>query len=50
MYGHCLDDPVNRIDPTGMEWKGLGEIGSAIASCRATRRHSHVLDLSPEWW
>ncbi|MGE4298803.1 MAG: RHS repeat-associated core domain-containing protein [Desulfovibrionaceae bacterium] len=19
VYGYCLDDPVNRIDPTGME-------------------------------
>ncbi|MGE4299370.1 MAG: RHS repeat domain-containing protein [Desulfovibrionaceae bacterium] len=32
VYGYCLDDPVNRIDPTGMEWKGLAETGSAIAS------------------
>ena len=32
VYGYCLDDPVNRVDPSGMSWEDILNAGSAIAS------------------
>ncbi len=30
-YGYCLDDPVNGVDPLGLETRGLG-LGAALSA------------------